>query len=718
MSNQSSTPNDKPPTIQDIIREIEEKSANGAYIYRGENKYYEKVTSTLYRECQEVADIGMDRIQKQMLYAAEDYDINRLGQSRSQQAYWMWGGGYNPFEYTERQFEILAELQHWGGETNLIDFTTDYRVALFFACDGHYDEDGRIILQDHSRMKPIIWNPTEPTHRIEAQKSVFVRPPEGFIQPNPEDVICIPKNLKVPLLKHLVRQDPPITHKTIYNDLHGFIRLQSRYRDAVVKFYIADEYEKQGDIAKTPEARQENYREVINYYQTAIELMPNLIMAHIRCGIVYGKKLEDFDAAIACFNEALDWEPDNGMAYCNRGAAYGNIGKTDKAIEDLNKATELDPESAGAYLNRGNACFLKGDVNSAIEDFNTAIELNPNLAEAYIGRGNFYIIIGDVNSAIEDYTKAMALEPEFAEAYTVRGVAYIQKGDFDQAIQDCTQAVQLKQDYAEAYNNLGLAYESKGNFDQAIRNYSQAIEFKSDYAKAYRNRGNACFLKGEFEKAIRDHTKAIKLQTDDAEAYYNRGIVYMAKSEFDDAIKDYTQAIGLKPNFTEAYYNRGNAYKVKGDFENAVTDYSTTIELKPDDAAAYNNRGIAHKGKGDFDSAIKDHTTAIKFRPDDVITYYNRSIAYAKKGDSENAIKDYNRAIEIKVDEANAYYKRSEIWLNMRKWEKAKSDLTTAKNMGLDIIASFHNTYQSIVDFEQKTGIQLPPDIAALLTPS
>jgi len=218
MSNQSSLSNDKPQTVEDIIREIEEKSANGDYIYRGENKYYEKVSSTLYRECQEIVDVDivdMDTIQKQMLYAAQDYDINRLGQSRSQQVYWMWGGGYNPLEYTERQFEILAELQHWGGETNLIDFTTDYRVALFFACDGSYNEGGRVIVQDQKTMKPITWNPTEPAHRIEAQKSVFVRPPDGFIQPNPEDIIRIPKNLKVPLLKHLLRQDPSITHKTI-----------------------------------------------------------------------------------------------------------------------------------------------------------------------------------------------------------------------------------------------------------------------------------------------------------------------------------------------------------------------------------------------------------------------------------------------------------------------------------------------------------------------
>ena len=37
--------------------------------------------------------------------------------------------------------------------------------------------------------------------------------------------------------------------------------------------------------------------------------------------------------------------------------------------------------------------------------------------------------------------------------------------------------------------------------------------------------------------------------------------------------------------------------------------------------------------------------------------------------------------------------------------------------MGADIIIGFRNDYTSVADFEQKTGVQLPPDIAEMLTP-
>ena len=48
------------------------------------------------------------------------------------------------------EHEILSELQHFGGKTNLIDFTAEYLIALFFACDGAMEEDGRVIVLKNS----------------------------------------------------------------------------------------------------------------------------------------------------------------------------------------------------------------------------------------------------------------------------------------------------------------------------------------------------------------------------------------------------------------------------------------------------------------------------------------------------------------------------------------------------------------------------------------
>ena len=42
--------------------------------------------------------------------------------------------------------------------------------------------------------------------------------------------------------------------------------------------------------------------------------------------------------------------------------------------------------------------------------------------------------------------------------------------------------------------------------------------------------------------------------------------------------------------------------------------------------------------------------------------------------------------------------------------------MTIAKHMDLDIIAAFRNNYKNVEEFEQRHGVNLPEDIAAMLT--
>ena len=559
MSNQSNTSNDKPRTVQDIINDIKEKSADGTYIFRGEPECYPKVSSTLYRECQPVAKVGMERIQRQILNLAEEYDINRLGPSRSQNFLFIWSGGYNPLKYTERQFEILAEIQHWGGETNLIDFTTDYRVALFFACDGHYNEDGRVIIQNRSTIESIIWEPTEPRHRVEAQKSVFVQPPNGFIKPDSDQIICIPKTLKVPILKYLMKQDSPITTKTIYNDLHGLIKIQDRYRDAYVKFYLGVDYEEQGNAAEAMREKHEAYEKAIDYYRDAIDLMPNLVAAHINCGRAHAM-LADFDSAIYHFNEAIDWKPDFADAYNNRGNAYSHKGDFDRAIADYNKAMELNPDSAETYCNRGNAYFFKGDLDLAIKSFDIAIKLNLDNSYAYRSRANVNFIKGKLDVAIKDYNKAIELNSDDFMTYIVLSTIYRLKGQFDLAIDSCNKAIELLENHVESsepYSNLAMVQTT---------NNSKIITRELAYPMAYKKRGDAFCGKNNLNLAIKDYTKAIALNPDYAEAYYYRATVWLHLREWDKAKSDLSAAqdkgINIITVFCATYGNVANFERI------------------------------------------------------------------------------------------------------------------------------------------------------------
>ena len=104
--------------------------------------------------------------------------------------------------------------------------------------------------------------------------------------------------------------------------------------------------------------------------------------------------------------------------------------------------------------------------------------------------------------------------------------------------------------------------------------------------------------------------------------------------------------------------------------------------------------------------------------PDYVGTYDNRRLAFLRKReDNSNFGFDYNKAIQQNPDDPKTYYDRGEFLLRLKRWEKALEDLTTAKNMGADIIALFRNSYLNVAHFEEIYQVKLPEDITAMLTP-
>ena len=406
--------------VREIIREIEDKASEGDYIFRGEPECYPKVSSTLYRQYEKILTdrANVEAFQNEMLIAAKEHlpgttsdfetPVRRLGAAI--------GIASEP----DHDFETLTELQHYGGKTNLIDFTTDSRVALFFACDGSPSKNGRVIFRKKGDIKELVENPREPIHplnRVIAQKSIFVRPRRGFVEFDPDkDVVVIPVVLKKPMLEYLQKYHN-ISAKTVYNDLHGFIRIQDIHHKAYEAFYRGLSAADKGDL----------------------------------------------DKAIQNYDKAIELKPDFFGAYNSRGIAYSRKGDFDTAIKDFTTAIELKPDFAGAYNNRGIAYVKKRDFDKAIQNYDKAIELKPRLAEAYCGRGVAYGEKRDFDKAIQDLTTAIELKPDDADAYCNRGEAWMHMSEWDKAKEDLTFAKTRGLDIIASFQN---DYENVADFEQ------------------------------------------------------------------------------------------------------------------------------------------------------------------------------------------------------------------------------------------------------------
>ena len=466
MSNQPNTLPDTPESVKGVICEIENRSAAGDYIYRGEPEhneefpYYGKISSSLYRQYAriEADEFNIEVVQEEILAEAKTYSHE-----------------------TEDPIEILTQLQHNGGKTNLIDFTTDYLIALFFACDNSdsLTKDGRLILlQKTNEWKDLILRPRNPRHRVIAQKSVFVRHPNGFLVPEDVDIVTIPARLKLPILAYLQKYHD-ISTETIYNDLHGFITNQSFHENAYLEFHRGLTYHLKGNEAGDLEEKQAAYEKSVMHYTRSLRLKPDIPEGYNHRGNVYYDK-GDIERAIEDYNKAIEDNPDDAVPYNNRGSIYFDEGHIDKAIEDWNKSVELNPEFAKGYYNRGNAYLVEGEIDTAVKEYNKVIELNPGDANAYIRRGEAYLEKNNFDQAMEEYKKAIELKPEDAEVYAIRAEAYYKNGNFDLAIDDYEKARELNSDDAEVYYNLGIAWIQRQNWQKVQVNLTIAKILKMD----------------------------------------------------------------------------------------------------------------------------------------------------------------------------------------------------------------------------------------------
>ena len=354
--------------ILELTSEIVEKSATGNCIYRGEPEHYDKVSSALYRLSPADFDSGK-------------YDLERL------QAEILKNARNHIHDYEKEDFELLTELQHYRSQTNLIDFTTDYHIALFFACNGSHDKDGRVIVLQRTEdidKKYRVKRPWRPLKRVMAQKSIFTQPHKGFIDPNDLISVTVPANLKQWILIYLQNfQD--ISTPSIYNDLHGFIRDKDlRYsREARLPLAWAElQLEHISDNNLTAEERQATLQKVIGDYAKNLQYSPYEVETYVKQGRCY-LNLNEFDCAIETFSKAILLQPDYVAPYAYRGLAFFLKKDYERTIEDFTYVIKFKPDNTISYNYRSIALLHLQEWEKAKSDLNTARNMGEDIVTVF-----------------------------------------------------------------------------------------------------------------------------------------------------------------------------------------------------------------------------------------------------------------------------------------------------------------------------------------------
>jgi len=318
--------------------------------------------------------------------------------------------------------------------------------------------------------------------------------------------------------------------------------------------------------------------------------------------------------------------------------------------ELIAQAIKVDPDNAVAYLNRGNALKELRRLDDALGCYRKAIALKSNLVDAHSNRSIVLYYLRRLDEALASYDRTIALKPDHAEAYNNRGIVLFELNRLDDALVSCEKAIALKSDYAEAYSNRGNTLYALKRLDEALASYDRAVALRPNLVDAHSNRGNTLNDLGRVEEALASCDKAIALNPNYPGAYNNRGKVLYSLKRSDDALASCDKAIALWPDFAEAYGNRANALYDLGRLPEALASCDKTVALKPGDAEAHGVRGNILFDLGRLDEALASFDKAIALKPDLAAAWSGRGGVLFDLRRLDDAFASYEKALVFDPD--------------------------------------------------------------------
>ena len=421
---------------------------------------------------------------------------------------------------------ILAQQQHIGAATSLLDFSSNPLVSLFFACQicskkcKCNQQGGEVysIAVDHpvdfdefdsldklkkykvedviNDYRSIYWKPAHINNRIIAQNSYFIIGGQF----NNLKKCFIPEENKEDILVDLYRLYD-INRITLFPDEVGLAEANStnpkytivylEYLNAGLKFHRRGQYEqaieKYTQIIKNAEYKDHYKSQAYNNRGFARASWGSEI---IKSGEIQGT-INQYNAAIKDFNEAV------------------KINKTIQlttSIDDMHRITNdlsrnyynlglTNMQLSTYYIKWGNDKEHKYLLEKAITHIDNSLFNNKKYAEAYSARGSAQAELGNYKQAFDDIRAAIDINPYLFKSYLARASirfiqirAYKLKNKYDDnkeqlqkisrdAISDCDRVIML-------YHNCYEAYIYRGIFNAVIEESKEIIQ--NDFNTAFK----------------------------------------------------------------------------------------------------------------------------------------------------------------------------------------------------------------------------------------
>ena len=329
----------------------------------------------------------------------------------------------------------------------------------------------------------------------------------------------------------------------------------------------------------------------------------------------------DLNDTIKCIDyatRAVKSEPKNIEWWRFRGVLYLEFEQYDNAIADFDEMIRLNPNAENGYMWKGKTYYQLKQYDKAIEQYQYAGKLATrsyiysNLAESQI-QLQYY------EEAADNIIKAF--KEEHFEDLATDLLANANEELTAELMPRLNVQINANPNSLEWYMYKLYLYRANKNYEQAILCTEKIKELDADpyfdaiLSSLYRNMG-------DFVTAL--HYAQVAYAADTTETDYMEQLtnVYSDLDSLEQCLQIYDSYIAQYPESEAAYHRRAQTHFLAGNYTSAIDDYTTTITLDTKDTYARYMRGRAHYIMGDTLKANKDFQRVVEDTNDAIETVF------------------------------------------------------------------------------------------------
>lgn len=299
----------------------------------------------------------------------------------------------------------------------------------------------------------------------------------------------------------------------------------------------------------------------------------------------------DHGNALNFYNQVLDIEPKNSLAFYKKAVAYRRIRNFSAALSELESALKITPDFPNAVLEKAEVLFELKRPDDGIAVYNDYFKMVPEDKIAHLQYGSALFASKKFEEAEKQADYVLQSDSGNISALKLKSYTSYELGRYEQGqlmLSNFLSKADTSIITSKDHEYMAYFYQKAGNDSLALESYKKALQYPGVRGELYSEVGNLMIKKAHYQDALNTYQAKLAVHKGSSADYFNYGRAALAIDSFALADSLFGKVTEMQPTWPNGFLMRANAnaHLDPGSTEGrALPFYEKFIQLAETDTA-------------------------------------------------------------------------------------------------------------------------------------